>query len=736
MSDSEHIPDRTTERRKPRRSLRYQILSIAVIGTLGFFAFLFVMLAESKDRADLLKEIRDIRYPVQENLIAALHDLKFIDSDLDQATFSSNEALLGHSMLLANEFRSLLHSTMMLDQTQAPEVNRILSQFDHYYRNSHSLVQSVISGQNSVKSIAPERKINSRDFNSVLDALGDLQLQHANALVASVDAATLRASESVRVGLTTGIITAALLFLVALVTTRSILQRINNMVSSLKKIATGTGDMNVRIPLTGSDEMTELAYWFNTFLERLQFLTAESTAEIKRLAYTDTLTNLPNRRMFLRCLTTEIERVSQIEDKSLAVMFLDLDNFKPVNDQLGHDAGDELIRVVAKRLVETVRTTDTVSTNREEELLEHQPGQAVVARLAGDEFMLIISDVDRQEQAEVVAQRIRESVMQPITIHGMECAVGVSIGICLFPDNAENANELVTCADIAMYEAKNSGKNTYRVFDPALKHASDLKIKMDNAIKSAIANEELHLLFQPKYRLSDRKLVGAEALLRWENDELGTFAPADFIAQAEANGNICELDDWVLSTVIDQLALWEKKGFAPVEVALNFSALQASRPNLGAAVERLVGKQHHLMTHLEIEITETSAIDNIAIVENNIIELKERGIKIAMDDFGAGHSSLSLLTRCPIDTLKLDKEVTQDIGTDKKGQIIVQSIIDLATRLNVEVVAEGIEDEEQAQALAAMNCHFGQGYYFSKPLSAAQFTGYLDALNRKIDKAA
>ncbi len=736
MPTPEPNTDGNTERRKRRRSLRYQILSIAVIGTLGFFAFLSVMLVESKDRADLLKEIRDVRYPVQENLIAALHDLKSIDSNLDQATFSSNESLLGHSMLLANEFRSQLHSTMMLDQTQATEVNRIIGQFDNYYRNSHSLAQTVISGQNKLEAIAPERKINSRDFNSVLDALGDLQMEHANSLVASVDAATHRASESVRVGLTTGIITAALLFLVAVVTTRSILQRINNMVSSLKKIATGTGDMNVRIPLTGSDEMTELAYWFNTFLERLQYLTSESTAEIKRLAFTDALTNLPNRRMFLRCLDTEIERVRQINDKSLAVMFLDLDNFKPVNDQLGHDAGDELIRVVAKRLLETVRTTDTVSTNRDDELLEHQPGQAVVARLAGDEFMLIISDIDHAEQTEVVAQRIRQSVTQPITIHGMECSVGVSIGICLYPDNAKDANEIVTCADIAMYEAKNSGKNTYRFFDPALKQASDLKIKMDNAIKGAIANEELHLLFQPKYRLSDRALVGAEALLRWENEELGTFIPADFIALAEANGKICELDDWVLCTVIDQLALWEKKGFNPIEIALNFSALQASRPNLGAAVEKLAGKKHHLMTQLEIEITETSAIENIAIVESNIIELKERGIKIAMDDFGAGHSSLSLLTRCPIDTLKLDKEVTRDIRTDKKGQIIVQSMIDLATRLNVEVVAEGIEDEQQAQALATMNCHFGQGYYFSKPLSAAQFTTYLEAHNRTIDKAA
>lgn len=723
-----------SERRKPRRPLRYQILSIAAIGTLGFFAFLFVMLTESKDRADLLKEIRDVRHPVQENLLAALHDLQFIDSDLEQALFFSNKALLDHSEILAGEFRSQLHSTMMLDQSQAVEVNKILGQFDNYYRSSYELVRSVITDQTSLKSITPQKQRNANNFNAVIDALGGLQQMHSDSLEASVDAATLRASESLRVGVTTGILTAVLLFIIAFVTTSSILRRINSMVSSLRQIATDTGDMNVRIPLTGSDEMTELAYWFNTFIEKLQRLTDESTAEIKRLAYTDTLTNLPNRRMFLQCLSIEIERLEKIKDKSLAVMFLDLDNFKPVNDQLGHDAGDELIRVVAQRLLETVRTTDTVSSNSDS--AHHEPGQAVVARLAGDEFMMIISDLDESSQAESVAKRIRESIMKPITISGMECSVGVSIGICLYPDNANNADELITCADFAMYDAKNNGKNTYRFFNPALRLANDKKVKMDNAIKTAIENEELHLLFQPKFRLSDRLLVGAEALLRWENKELGTFSPAEFIAQAEANGKICELDDWVFGAVIDQLSLWENKGLPPVEIALNFSAFQASRPNLGAAVEALVSEKKHLLKQIEIEITETSAIENISIVEDNIRGLKQRGLKVAMDDFGAGHSSLTLLTRCPIDTLKIDKEVIQELGSDRKGKIIAQSIIDLATRLDVAVVAEGIESEEQAIALSEMNCDYGQGYYFSEPLSATQFTSFLEIQNRSLNNKA
>ena len=296
---SDHFYNQSDKSRKLFHSLRWQILSIAVIGTLGFFVFSAVMLTESKDRADLLKDIRDSRYPVQEKLIVAHYGLQTIDSNIEQAIATSNSSLLDHSMALSSEFRAHLHTAMILKKSRSRDINEILTQFDEYYRHSFTLAQAVINGQKSQYSIASEKQKIAREFNSVVTALGDMQTEQTNALVSSVDTATERASESLRVGVTTGILTAALLFIVGLFTTRSILQRINNMVSSLRQIATGSGDMSVRIPLTRSDEMTELAYWFNTFIERLQNLTTESTAEIKRLAYTDTLTNLPNRRMIL-----------------------------------------------------------------------------------------------------------------------------------------------------------------------------------------------------------------------------------------------------------------------------------------------------------------------------------------------------------------------------------------------------------------------------------------------------
>ena len=743
---SDHNYNQSDNRRKLFHSLRWQILSIAVIGTLGFFVFLAVMLTESKDSADLLRDIRDTRYPVQERLIAAHHGLQAIDSNIEQAIATSSSSLLDHSMALSGEFRAHLHSAMTLTKSRSGDLNDILTQFDEYYRHSFTLAKSVIIGEKSPYSIASEKQQIAREFNSVVTALGDMQTEQTDNLVSSVDTATQKAAESLRAGVTTGILTAVLLFMVGLFTTRSILNRINNMVSSLRQIATGNGDMGVRIPLTGSDEMTELAHWFNTFIERLQNLTTESTAEIKRLAFTDTLTNLPNRRMFLNCLDEEIEHLSNTEGKSLAVMFLDLDNFKPVNDQFGHDAGDELLRVVAQRLVATVRDTDNVASNfgtakinspgQAEKMLDHKPGQSVVARLAGDEFMLIISNLDNQEQAITVAQRIRQAMMQPVSIEGNDCKVGVSIGICLYPDNASNADKLINNADVAMYNAKNNGKNKYRLYDPELKKVSDRKIEMEKAIKTAVQNDELTLLYQPKFRLKDQQLVGAEALLRWKSNSHGTFSPADFISIAEANGAIRDFDDWVMRTVIDQLAQWESSDIDPVEISLNFSALQASRPKLADAMKDIAGDKKHLMQQIEIEITETSAIENITVVEENILNLKMAGMKIAMDDFGAGHSSLTLLTRCPIDTLKIDKEVIQEIHRDKRSRIIVQSMIDLAASLDVTVCAEGIENKDQARALSAMNCKYGQGYYFSEPLSAAQLTTLMEVQHRNSNKAA
>lgn len=712
-------------------TLRWRILSIAVVGTLGFMLFLVVMLSSSKDNADLLRQIRDTRYPVQENLVAALNELETIDSNLEHAFITSNAALLDHSMLLAAQFRAHLHQVMVLEAEQRELITALLAQFDDYFRDSHGLAQAIITKQMDFADTTAIKQQNAQSFNQLLDGLGDLQLSQTDALVKTVDAATHRASESLRAGLITGLITAILLFLIAFITTRHIVQRINTMVTSLRQIAVGSEDMAVRMPVTGSDEMTELAHWFNTFLEKLQRLTLESNAEVNRLAFTDTLTNLPNRRMFLRCLNSEIDRTTQGDSIGFAVMFMDLDNFKPVNDQLGHEAGDELLRAVAQRLFNTIRNTDTVSLEGTKLSADHPvPGQPVVARLAGDEFMLILTDVETQEQAATIAERIRLAVMEPYFISGMECSIGVSIGICLYPLHStqwqdNNAEALVTSADMAMYEAKNHGKNTYRFFDPALREATNLKVKLDNAIRLAIPNNELHLLYQPQFRLADGALVGAEALLRWTHPELGTLTPDDFIRRAEASGQICELDDWVLATVISQLRQWEKSDVTPVTIALNFSAAQASRPNLAMAVQRIAGANKHLLHYIEIEITETSAIDNIAAVETNISALKNMGVKIAMDDFGAGHSSLTLLTRCQIDTLKIDKAVTAEMKSDPKFRDIVQSIIDLASRLKVNTVAEGIEDEIQLGALAQLNCDVGQGYYFSKPLSTDELSRFI-----------
>lgn len=264
-----------SDHRRAHYTLRWRILSIAVVGTVGFILFLVVLLSESKDNANLLQEIRDVRYPVQESLVAAFNELEAIDSNLEHAFISSNTSLLDHSMQLAAQFRAHLHKVMVLEDKHRQDVTEILSGFDAYFGDSHALAQAIITKQMEFSESTAIKQQNARAFNRLLDALGELQTRQSDKLVNSVDAATKRASESLKTGLITGVITALLLFLIAFITTSNILQRINNMVSSLRQIAVGTGDMTVRMPLTGADEMTELAYWFNTFLEKLQRVTQE-----------------------------------------------------------------------------------------------------------------------------------------------------------------------------------------------------------------------------------------------------------------------------------------------------------------------------------------------------------------------------------------------------------------------------------------------------------------------------
>ena len=355
-------------------------------------------------------------------------------------------------------------------------------------------------------------------------------------------------------------------------------------------------------------------------------------------------------------------------------------------------------------------------------------GGDMVARMGGDEFMLIITSLEGVARSIRVAERVREAVLEPIVIDDTELEIGVSIGIAIYPEDGETAEELVVNADLAMYEAKNSGKNSYRLFRSDMQAAAKRNLEIESSLRNALNNNELALHYQPKFDINTGEVVGAEALLRWHNDKLGEVSPSSFIPVAECSSLIFDIDEWVLHAACKQINAWQKAGMRMVPVAMNVSAKQAARVDLIGKVHEVI--EDFSLPHgvLELEITETSAIANMSVVAENIRTLKEIGVTVALDDFGAGHSSLSLLRYCDIDTLKIDRAFVEELS-QPEGKPIFKAVISLAKVLNVATVAEGIEQQHELEAIRSFGCGVAQGFLLAKPMTAREFETFVNAQN-------
>jgi len=408
-------------------------------------------------------------------------------------------------------------------------------------------------------------------------------------------------------------------------------------------------------------------------------------------------------------------------------MFLDLDNFKAVNDQLGHEAGDTLVREVGDRLLRTLRGDDFVA--HDDESVEIQ-GQHLVARMGGDEFMLVINDLQKTGQVELIAERVRKTILEPIDIDGTAVEIGVSIGIAIYPKDGENSEKLVVNADLAMYEAKNRGKNNYCLFSENLEHTARLNIKIESALRDALNHNQFELYYQPKFDIYSGEVNGAEALLRWEHPVLGIVSPAQFIPVAEHSNLIYDIDEWVIHHACEQIHKWSTSDLELLPIAINISAKQAARGNLIEKIEHAINQFEIPDYGLEVEITETSALSDIKIVAENIRALRQLNVTVALDDFGAGHSSLSLLKYCEIDTLKIDRGFLTEL-TSSSDKPIYKAVIELAKVLQMQTVAEGIEQESELETLKLMGCRVGQGYLLARPMPASQFEAYLRKSQKK-----
>ena len=455
----------------------------------------------------------------------------------------------------------------------------------------------------------------------------------------------------------------------------------------------------------------------NTVLAIVRDITdrKKSEARIFNLAYFDELTALPNRQLFGQSLERTIEKARR-DEAEFAVLFVDLDRFKRINDTLGHSVGDELLKEVARRLESCTRATDSVS--RIEAL---QDGGIQLARLGGDEFVIKLYGVESEEAVSAVANRIISVLTPPFNCEGHQFVVTPSIGIALYPQDGLTAEELLMNADSAMYRAKFAGRNNYQFFSETMRTKSLHRIDLENEIRKALENDQFELHFQPKADAETWSLVGAEALLRWHHPERGVIAPDEFIPVAEETGLIVPIGQWVLQQACLQAKAWTEFPFGDIAVSVNISSHQFQSDSLiddvlGAALG--AGIEPSL---LELEITESVLLhdaDNTLVALNT---LKRAGIALSVDDFGTGYSSLSYLKRFPIDTLKIDRSFVKDLHTDQDDAAICAAILAMAQQLGLNVVAEGVETKEQLEFLRHHGCNQIQGFLCSKPLSAHQF---------------
>ncbi len=479
----------------------------------------------------------------------------------------------------------------------------------------------------------------------------------------------------------------------------------------------GRGNLDVENVLTSRDEIGELGTAFSDMATSLQ----RSDERIRYIAYHDSLTGLPNRAMFKEYLGFAIANAER-NDKQFALLFLDIDDFKRINDTLGHQAGDQLLREVSDRLSKCLRRSDYMAR------MQHfdEPDE-ILARLGGDEFVLLLPDIADPHAAGSLANRLLETLSQPAVIDGHEFYISASIGITLYPGDGNNADELIKSADIAMYHAKEHGKNDYQYYLESMNVLAHERLLLETRLRRALENNQLSLAYQPQVDTASGEITGLEALLRWHDPEQGWISPASFIPVAEESGLILPIGEWVINEACRQSHAWQTAGLPPIRIAVNISGVQFARQEIARLIAGALQRYRIVPGYLEVEITETAIMAQPDRAIRELSAIKALGVGVALDDFGTGYSSFSYLHRFPIDTLKIDRSFIRDLSEKSEQAEIVAAMVAMAHTLKLQVVAEGIETENQLRILERCDCDTLQGYLFKKPVTAGEIPDLLTA---------
>ncbi len=509
----------------------------------------------------------------------------------------------------------------------------------------------------------------------------------------------------------------------------------NHVEHSLKQIlaARVPCDIDHRIVLPNGGEFSVNLQAEAVFDDQMKALTIIGTAqdiserkrserEIHRLAYFDSLTGLPNRVLFKDRVTQALAHASRYQS-ILAVLFLDLDRFKVINDTLGHNIGDLLLKHVADRLADSVRHSDSIGRSGAAVVTNEETHE--LARLGGDEFTVLLTNLRDVQDASKVARRILDALAKPFSIMGHEIFVTASVGIAAFPSDGDSVDQLLKNSDSAMYHAKEHGRNNFQFYSNVMNAEANERLALEAELRHATARDEFEIYYQPQIDLLTNRIIGAEALVRWQHPQRGLLTPAAFLPAAADTGLIREIDEWVLRTACRQSLVWRQRGLSLHHVSINVSNSLFHGNTLLKAVEDILRETGLPSSCLELELTESIAMRNVDTSLTMLSELKAMGVQLSIDDFGTGYSSLSYLQRLPIRTVKIDQSFIKEILSHAQSVSIVRAIIAMAHSLQLHVLAEGVEQEAQRAVLIAEGCDHAQGYLFGRPMPAVDFAKLL-----------